>query len=633
MCGVTGIYNFSQKRVQKEQLEKMMNCLEHRGPDDSGYFIDDSVGLGHKRLSIIDLSLKARQPISNEDNSIYIVCNGEIYNYPELSGMLQARGHRFYSKSDTEVILHLYEDFGEECLKYLNGMFAFGIWDKKRKRLFLARDRLGIKPLYYYSDNERLAFASELKSLIALDGFKKNINLCSLIDYFTLSYIPCDKSIFEGVQQLQAGAYLICENNKINVKKYWDLVSQEKILDDEDSIAYELSKRIREAVKRQMLSDVPFGAFLSGGLDSSMIVSYMSELSSKPVKTFCIGFQEKSYDESIYARRVAKLYNIEHHELICNPKDHINLLPRLPFYADSLFADPSLLPTYLVSRLARQKVTVVLSGDGGDELFAGYPTYIADRLLNIYKRVPSPIKKLIIEKIILQSRPSSKKLNFHYKATKFIEGAGFSPEKAHYWWRTVFNDSEREKLLKAEVLEQARHDSFCHFDNYFQNKSGQEMLDKFLYVDRKTWLVDSVLVKVDRMSMANSLETRVPLLDHELVEFVARIPSRLKLRGFRSKYILKKAVKDRLPKEIINRKKSGFLPSLSGWINQEWKDLADETLSKKRVENTNFINYHYVEQILKEHRQARRDHCYKIWNLMMFVWWHELFCQTDNLKA
>lgn len=633
MCGIAGIYNFNENRVQKEQLDKMMHCLEHRGPDDSGYFIDGVIGLAHRRLSIIDLSLKARQPIWNEGNSICIVCNGEIYNYPELSKMLQARGHRFYSKSDTEVILHLYEDFGEDCLKHLNGMFAFGIWDKKRNKLFLARDRLGIKPLYYYSDNQRIAFASELKSLITLEGFKKNINLSSLIDYFTLSYIPSDNSIFDNIKQLQAGAYLICENGKISIKKYWDLVFQEQILDDENSIACELSKRIRDAVKRQMLSDVPFGAFLSGGLDSSTIVSYMSELSSKPVQTFCIGFKEKSYDESIYARKVAKLYNIEHHELICNPKDYINLLPRLPFYADNLFADPSLLPTYLVSSLARKQVTVVLSGDGGDELFAGYPTYIADKLLNIYKKVPKAIKKLIIEKMVLQSRPSLKKLNFHYKATKFFEGVDFSPEKAHYWWRTVFNDNEKDKLLKPEVLEQASNDSFRHFDNYFQNNKAQEILERFLYVDRKTWLVDSVLVKVDRMSMANSLETRVPLLDHELVEFVARIPSRLKLKGFKSKYILKKAVKDRLPQEIINRKKAGFLPSLSGWINQEWKELANETLSKKRIENTNFINYHYVEQILKEHRQARRDHCYKIWNLMMFVWWHESFCQSDILKA
>jgi len=626
MCGIAGIYFYNQeKAVAESTLKAMTGPIKHRGPDDEGSFIYKNIGLGVRRLSVIDL-VKGHQPIHNEDNTLWVVLNGEIYNFQELREELIKKGHRFYTKSDTEVIAHLYEEEQEDCLAKLNGMFALAVLDIKRKSLFIARDRLGVKPLYYYDKDGVFVFASELKSILSFPGFRKQLNPESLCHFFSLNYIPSPWTIFKDIRQLSAGYSLKVTESGSSLKQYWDLRFNGYINESEDFFIENIRGLLKKSVKRMLVSDVPLGAFLSGGTDSTSLTSLIREASGKPVKTFSVGFSEGSYDETYFAELASKHLGTEHYRVACKPTDVIESLPEIVWHADNLISDPSMLPLYLVSRLAKEHVTVCLSGDGGDELFMGYPTYLADNYLKVYKKIPVFLRRFIIEKLINSLPVSYEKLSFEYKAKKFIEGAAFPPDKSHYWWRTVFTDREKESLFSESFLNEiAGCDSYATYARYYDINQGSS-LGKYSYADIKVWLADNNLVRVDAMSMAHSLEARVPFLDHELVEFVMRIPPEIKMKGGHLKYLLKKSMKDKLPSEIINRQKAGWHVPLGKWFSSELHEYAQGTLSNPGVLNSGIFNESYINNLLKDHVTKRDNNTFKIWGLLVFFKWYEKFC-------
>lgn len=629
MCGIAGIYlKDENKKAGEDILSRMCQSLQHRGPDDQGYFSDGNIGLGIRRLSVIDLA-KGHQPIHNEDKTVWVVLNGEIYNYLELRLELAKSGHAFYTDSDTEVIAHLYEEKKEECLNDLSGMFALAVLDTKNRALFIARDRMGIKPLYYYNAAGAFLFFSELKAVLDFPGFDKEIDPESLFHFFSLNYIPAPGTAFKAVKQLSAGHYLSITKEGLKIKEYWDIPFGGHIEEREDTVIDKLEYLLKKSVKGMLKSDVPLGAFLSGGLDSTALVSLIKENSSQTLKTFSVGFREDSYDESYFADLAAAYLGTEHYRAICRPSDVIQSLPKMIWHADNLLADPAMLPLYCVSKLAREHVTVCISGDGGDELFCGYPTYLADAYLKYYKKIPYFIRRLFLEKIVNLLPVSDKKLSFDYKIKKFVEGGKFLPEKAHYWWRTVFTDEEKKALFSEDMLREiGRLDSYSVYARRYNDCSAENqcLFDKFTYADLKVWLTDNNLIRVDAMSMARSLEVRVPFLDHKLVEFMAALPQRLKIKNCRLKYLLKKAMQGRLPQQIINRRKSGWHVPLAGWFREDLRDYVSETLKNPKVNASGFFKKGYIDNLLQEHSSRRRNHAFKIWGLLVFFHWYDTFC-------
>jgi asparagine synthase (glutamine-hydrolysing) len=624
MCGICGVYNFDKSHVDKTLLRQMCTVIKHRGPDDEGIFLDDYIGLGMCRLSIIDLE-SGHQPIHNEDGSIWIVFNGEIYNYKELRQFLEEKNHRFYTSSDTEVIVHLYEELGDDCAKMLNGMFAFAIWDANKKKLVLARDRIGIKPLHYIILSDKLIFGSEIKSILQDTEVKREVNLKALHHFLAFEYVPAPETMFKGIKKLLPGHILICEKGNVSVRKYWDLKftnrNKQPIAFYSDRI-YELLKK---SVERRLISDVPLGAFLSGGIDSSSIVGLMSELMDEPVKTFSIGFEEESYNELNYARIIAEHFETEHYEEIITP-DAVNLVNEIIQYLDEPFADVSVFPTYLVSELARKQVTVVLSGDGGDEQFAGYDWYAASKLDKYYRKAPVALRNGISQ-IIQRLPPSSQKKGFVNMLQRFVEGSSLPIDGRHIRWQYFITDEERVDLY-TNNLNNALHNlnSFDLINNYYLQDNANDRLSKEQYVDIKMYLPDDILVKVDRMSMANSLEARVPFLDHEFVEFSATVSPDLKLHGLTTKYILKKTMSQLLPKEIIDRKKQGFSIPMKNWLKDELRNMMLEVLSRERIEEKRYFNYEQVNKLIQQHLEGKRNNAHKIWALMTFELWHESYC-------
>lgn len=629
MCGIAGIHLCDEtKKVEEDIIPAMCETIRHRGPDDKGYILDGNIGLGVRRLSIIDL-VRGNQPIHNEDQTLWVVLNGEIYNYLELKSELMKRGHIFYTDSDTEVIVHLYEEKKEQCLKDLNGMFALAVLETRRKTLFIARDRLGIKPLYYYNKNNIFMFSSELKAIVNVTGFDKSLDLESLSHFFSLNYIPAPDTIFKDIKQLLAGHYIISTKHGPKITKYWDIHFDEDSADKDDAVIDKLEYLLKKSVKGMLKSDVPLGAFLSGGLDSSTLVSLIIELTDKKLETFSVGFKEDSYDETYFAELAARAFGTKHYKIICQPNDLIEALPKMVWHADNLLADPAMLPLYCVSKLAREHVTVCMSGDGGDELFTGYPTYLADIYLKYYKRIPHFIRRLIIEKIVGLLPVSYEKLSFEYKAKKFIEGAQFVPEKAHYWWRTVFTDTEKKALFsKGFFQEIGSLDSYPVYANRYNDCSDKNgrLFNKFMYADLKVWLTDNNLIRVDAMSMAHSLEVRVPFLDHELVEFMAGVSSRLKIKNGKLKYLLKKTMQSRLPPQIIKRKKSGWHVPLASWFQEDLRDYVTEVLTDPKVAGAGFFKKSYIDNLLSEHFSRQRNNAFKIWGLLVFSHWYDTFC-------
>lgn len=624
MCGICGIFQLDPESVVDRTLLQTMNrTLVHRGPDDEGYYTAGPVGLAMRRLSIIDLD-GGRQPITNEDESLWIVYNGEIYNYPELMSDLVSRGHCFRTKSDTEVILHLYEEMGEECVTRLSGMFAFAIWDSTKRTLFIGRDRLGIKPLFYsFKPRGHLIFASEMKAILAAP-VGRDWDFQALHDYLSLMYVPTPATAFAAIRKLPPGCTLTCSPQGMKIRQYWDIPLPCEGEQGRDDLDYEeeILEALENAIRRHMIADVPVGALLSGGLDSTTVAAVMTRKLDVPLKTFTVGFDRKSYDESEDARLVAQTLGTEHREEVVRP-DMVESLPDLVNFFDEPFSDYSCIPTFLVSRMAAEHVKVVLTGDGGDEAFAGYPTHVAYRVSRIYRMIPRWIREGLIGPLAAALPTSMERISFDYKAKRFVTGAELPFEQGHYWWKVIFNEQEKQALCTPEFLGNGLRDSFEVFDRHFQTARHAHPLNRLLYVDAKTFLLDDNLVKVDRMTMANSLEARVPLLDHELFERLALIPPRVKSRGLQTKRLLRRAVKSLLPPAIQRGKKRGFTPPLPHWIRHELKPYLLDFFSTTRIRAAGMLNEAYCQRLLREHMEGTRDNNRQIWTLFSLMCWLE----------
>jgi asparagine synthase (glutamine-hydrolysing) len=626
MCGICGIVTFSPDRsVNKTVLEIMNNTLQHRGPDDEGYYIDpiQGIGLAMRRLSIIDLPT-GQQPISNEDKSIWIVFNGEIYNHLEVRRRLEQKGHIFSTRSDTEAILHAYEQFGVDCIDHLNGMFAFAIWDSHRKRLFIARDRIGIKPLYYYYNSKVFIFASELKSILAHPGVPREIDFTALDQFLTMEYIPSPRSIFKSILKLPAGHRIILDGESApHVEQYWNVTFKPTNLSDDESIE-QLTELIRDAVKIRLMSDVPLGAFLSGGIDSSTVVAFMSELMEMPVKTFSIGFGDPTYNELPYARLVADTFHTQHHEEYLEA-DINEMAMRLVRHFDEPFGDFSIFPTYLVSEMARQHVTVALSGDGGDEIFAGYETYLAQGIdSRWYSRLPHWLRQHALPRMADLIPPQPAKKGLINKSKRFIEGGALPETWQHTRWMMFINQQDKSMLYHPDMQATLNgYSSSSLIEEYFQQANQTARLAQQQYVDVKTYLVDDILVKVDRMSMATSLEARVPLLDYRIVELALNLPPHLKLKGQETKVILRRIMDKRLPKEVLNKGKEGFSIPMKHWLQGELRPLMSDLLAPNTVRRRGYFNPDAVAQWQAEHISGRANHSHRLWALMVFEIWHQ----------
>lgn len=634
MCGICGKINFNGEPVDHSLLKRMTSCLSHRGPDDEGIYLKDNVGLGHRRLSIIDLSPSAHQPMSNEDGTLWIVYNGEIYNFRELREDLIRRGHVFRSRSDTETIIHLYEEYGVECLKYLRGMFAFAIWDERDKSLFLARDRVGKKPLFYLYSEKTFVFASEIKAILQDEEIPRMPDITAIHHYLTYMSVPSPSSAFEGIKKLPPAHYLICKDGHVSIKRYWKLSYLPKFaVQDEKELENELYEKINDAVRIRLISDVPLGAFLSGGMDSSVVVALMSRIMKEPVKTFSIGFYEKEYDELRYARIIAEKFKTEHTEFKVRP-DAVEILPKIIWHYNEPFADPSAIPSYYVSKLAREHVTVVLNGDGGDEIFGGYVRYAANELAMKFERMPHFFKNKMLP-FIGRLMPSSKNpASFFWRFKRFAQTLPLSPELRNASWITHFNNEMKEGLYSEKFKENTKGvDSFDIILDKYKQADADNFVDKTLYADVSLYLADTLLSKMDIASMANSLEARSPLLDHELMEFVAKIPARLKVCKGRTKIILKNTFKNILPEEIIKRDKMGFGVPLDRWFRNELKDMAYDTLLSQRSIERGYFRKDYIKKILDEHISGRWNWQYHIYNLLMLELWHRMFIDQAHIGS
>jgi asparagine synthase (glutamine-hydrolysing) len=624
MCGIAGIvYTDRDRPVAIDDLKRMCGTLVHRGPDDEGFFVKGHVGLGMRRLNVIDL-VTGHQPISNEDGSIWIVFNGEIYNYPELRRDLERKGHKFSTHTDTETIVHAYEEYGENCVTKLNGMFAFAIWDGRCEKLFLARDRIGVKPLYYFFNNRYLAFGSELKAILECRHVPRAIDRQALDAFLTFEYIPAPLSIFSEVKKLLPGHLLVLQNGKVSTRQYWDLQFN-RLAGDEPELSQALYDLLKDAVRMRLISDVPLGAFLSGGIDSSSIVCLMSEVMDRPVKTFSIGFDDPSYNELQYARTVAKHFGTDHHELTIQP-DIINLVSDLIRHLDEPLADVSIFPTYLVSKLAREHVTVVLSGDGGDELFGGYEWYVADKIAGYCHLLPAAVRNRWLPAMVGLLPPSPRKKGAINKLKRFVEGSALPEELRHFRWSTFLTEASKQNLYTEELNQSVNHHDTCsRFTAYFGNCGEADSIWREQFADVKTYLADDILVKVDRMSMANSLEARTPYLDYRVAEFAASLPSGLKLKGLQTKYLLKRCMEAKLPPSILKRKKEGFSIPMKNWLQHELRPMMEEVLSPCRIKKEGLFNSVYVEKLKADHFNGVANNSHQLWSLMVFEIWRQAY--------
>jgi asparagine synthase (glutamine-hydrolysing) len=620
MCGIAGLLELGDGEIDDGLIQKMCNVITHRGPDDQGYFTEDRVALGMRRLSIIDLDA-GHQPIYNEDKSVVVVFNGEIYNYREIRKSLEGASHRFRSQTDTEVIVHLYEEHGDQCIDYLRGMFAFALWDRNKRRLLLARDRVGQKPLYYTESKGRLYFGSEIKQLLISDTVGRDLSYESLNTYLSVGYVPGPQTFFKNIWSLMPGHYMKVENGVCTVHKYWDIDYNEKLVTlSEADIIERLRELIIEAVKLRLVSDVPLGAFLSGGIDSSTVVGIMSRISNSPVKTFSVSFPSERFDESLYARQAAKHFQTDHYEYAMGDIS-TGFLEQLVWHYGEPVGDASCIPLFLLSRLARQHVTVALSGEGADEFFAGYHQYPLERLAQYYDLLPKRAQHIIYK--------SLKRLPLPYRFSRSLHGFwAAKQDRSHrsVCWMSVFNEEEKKQLFNPTVG-LGSDDPYTVFSAYWQNATAGNHLEKALYVDEKVYLPDDLLMKVDKMSMANSLEARSPFLDHELIEFVSKIPARLKLKGNTGKYVLKQAMKEIVPEEIILRRKHGFNVPIQAWLMGCLEEYALDILNESKLREQGILRPEYVHSLWTSMKKGAYNVDRRIWLLLMFEIWYGLFIE------
>lgn len=624
MCGIAGFVGSGDEQY----LKNMIQAIQYRGPDHQGLFVKENVGLGHARLSIIDLNARGNQPMLGADKSTAIVFNGEIYNYRELRTDLNKRNrYRFTSESDTEVVLHLYEEYGESCFEYLSGMFAIGIYDFHKRKLILARDRMGKKPLYWGRFGDDVVFASELGALMRHPSVKREIALGALNAYLQHEHVPTPMSMLKGIHKLEPATCAVFEKGEVRKKKYWTLSGEDRNLDKQEAIS-QLDNLLNNATKARLVSDVPLGVFLSGGIDSSTVAYYAQKNVQEKLKTFSVGFDEVSFDESSQARLVAKHLGTEHHELVLKSSDALELVPRALSEISEPLADASYIPTLLLSEYTRRYVTVALGGDGADELFAGYPTFQADRLAQVYRFIPETIRERLIEKLINSMPVGHDYMSLDFKLKQFVQGMDVDPVHMHGKWLGSYNKSERAKLIVPEIWNTLRDQNvFEVSDQYMRECASADACNKLLYMYLRTYLMDGVMVKVDRASMRYSLEARSPFLDHALVEFVFSLPYSLKLRGMKTKYLLKELMKDKLPREIVARKKKGFGIPIGNWLRGELKEYCEDILSESRMQKIGLFQASYVNRIKQEHFEGRRDHRKKLWTLIAFSVWHARYIE------
>jgi len=618
MCGISGIFDFSLVAVNKSLLKKMNNAQWHRGPDDEGYYYNSGIGLAHRRLSIIDISA-GHQPILNNDESVAIVFNGEIYNHKELAIALKAKGYQFKTHSDTEVILHSWSEWGTECVHQLRGMFSFAIWDDKQKSLFIARDRLGIKPLYYFEDDGTVYFGSELKVLMHSGKVNKTFDYQAVEDYFSLGYIPEPKTIYSKVSKLMPGHFLLLkqgEKSNIVQQEYWDLQLYQNL--NKEIELQEFDSRLSEAVGIRMESEVPIGAFLSGGIDSSAIVAHMASLQNQPVTTCSIGFDDKNFDELEYAKQVAEQYNTNHHTRIIN-EDDFDLIDQIIDWYDEPFADPSSLPTFRVCELAKEKVTVVLSGDGGDELFAGYRNhYMHNNEQKIRDKFPAWFRAIVFGSLA-KIYPKLDWAPRFLRAKTTFQSLAMNDIEAFHNTMSIQRKDQLTHLYSNELKKNLDGYSSLELFNYYGNKfKGDDALKRAQYIDFKTYLPGDILTKVDRASMAHSIEVRVPLLDHKFVEWAFNIKSSKNIVGSVTKAEFKRQLEQRLDENILYRKKMGFCVPLGDWFKGPLSSMIKEKLVSKAMVNTNLFNMSYIEEIINEHTSGRKNHETAIWSLLIF---------------
>jgi asparagine synthase (glutamine-hydrolysing) len=613
MCGICGVYNFGTgEPADPVALKRATDAMAHRGPDDEGFHLDGALGLGNRRLSIIDLP-GGHQPISNEDESVWITFNGEIYNYRDLRPDLLARGHQFRTNSDTETILHLYEEYDLSFLDHLRGMFAFAIWDSRKRRLLLARDRLGVKPLFFQVEAGRLAFASELRTLRELLPRPPEIDPQSIYDFFGFRYIPAPRTFYRGVEKLLPSHYLVADRTGVRSHAYWDIPPEEETEKPPQEIAAEIVEQLREAVRLRLIADVPLGVFLSGGTDSSAVVAFMAELGARPLRTFSVGFDEPDHNELPFARAVANRYATEHHELVVRPENLRDELPRLVAFRDEPIAEPTDVALYLISRLAAQSVKVVLAGEGGDELFAGYPKYAADRLAGLVSALPHKITRALIRLLPYRQR----------RVKTALEALSIRDEaERSVTWFASFSREERENLFAPEFLAQVDPSHPARvFASYLEKVRDRSPLKRMLYADLKVWLPDNLLLRGDLMTMAASIEERGPFLDHRLVEMAARLPTRLLTRGFRTKALLKNALRPYVPEEALFRRKVGFRVPVGEWFKKPLRSLVGDLLLSPQATTRGYFNARSMEKFVREHFDGVRDRQKQLWALVNFELW------------
>lgn len=630
MCGIAGWINLENKPSQNHSeavLHSMCEHMLHRGPDSEGLWLDEQVALGMRRLSIIDLHT-GEQPVYSEDKSVVVVMNGELYNFREVREKLEKQGHKFETQTDTEILPHLYEEHGEAMLDEINGMFAFALWDKRKKKLLIARDRFGEKPLYYGVFDGKLIFASELKVLLANPSVKTRINTNALRQYLSFDYVPAPHSIYENIYKLPAAHFLSVENGEVKTRRYWNLTFHKNgNTPTFEKASEQLRELLADAVKMRLVSDVPLGILLSGGVDSSTVAAFAAQNATEKVKTFSIGFEEDSFDESKYARLVAKHLDTEHYEEKLSVEKAADLISEIGTWLDEPLSDGSLIPTFMLSRFVRKHVTVALGGDGGDEIFAGYPMYYGHKMARVYDAIPKILRSGLIEPIVNSLPVSNKNLSFDYKAKRFVAASKYDIVTRHHSWFGSFSIDEQNQLLTKEILAQNGNDIYKDAKDLLKITDAENEIEQMQFLDMNFYMAEDILTKVDRASMAVSLEVRAPFLDLRIAQFAASLPINYKLRGNKGKYILKKAVEPMLPKSILNRPKKGFGIPIAEWLKGRLNPLMHDLLAPDRLKNQGLFDEKFVQKLITEHEKNIASHHKQLWTLLVFQLWYDNFLE------
>jgi len=633
MCGIAGWANLDTKKTLQNHSEALLHSMcermKHRGPDSEGLWLDKTVALGMRRLSIIDLHT-GEQPVYSEDKQIIAVMNGELYNFREVREDLEKRGHKFQTQTDTEILPHLYEEYGDALVEHLNGMFAFALWDKRKQKLLLARDRFGEKPLYYGVFDGKLIFASEPKVLLENPAVKAEINLDALRQYLSFDYVPAPRSIYKGISKLPAAHLLILEKGEIKTRRYWNLSFHKN---GNTPTIGEAAKHLRElladSVKMRLVSDVPLGILLSGGVDSSTVAAFATQFSTEKVKTFSIGFEEDSFDESKFARQVAAHLGTEHYEDKLSVEKAADLISEIGTWLDEPMSDGSLLPTLLLSRFVKKYVTVALGGDGGDEIFAGYPMYFGHKMARVYDSIPRFVRNGIIEPIVTSLPVSTKNLSFDYRAKRFVAASKYDVVTRHHSWFGSFSIDAQNDLLSETVLSNTSADIYRDAKNLLKICDAADQIEQMQFLDMNFYMAEDILTKVDRAPMAVSLEVRAPFLDPRIAEYAASLPPEYKLKGNKGKYILKKAVEDLLPKTILQRPKKGFGIPIAEWLKGRLNPLMHDLLAPERLKKQDLFNAGFVQKLIKEHETGAASHHKQLWTLLVFQLWYDNFLKRS----